>query len=357
MQHPLGILKSLNKLKLNSLDETDKRLEQLDQVELNETLALEGDKRAQLFNLLINACELFNFNSIKRCTLLNPNQKRVLLHYAKNPLKLKHISRLSVRRYVFKFATIFFNDDENASSSSAFSALENRFQQQHSFDYRSKSFDCSSTDFSVDNWPNHDLMQDSYLYNKQAYKKYVGNRYQKCINRVEEKLFHKPDTKQYNLYTADKLNDDSDKLVFNQEFAIKFGLTTEEMEIVKARKRHQLNGQAINRLNLKNKGDEKSMINSKKDLCNVAQLPIDFRVSPSIEWPVNLIELDSKFNDYNHKYYSSLKDSASTSIDQLREYFNFDSDRFKCSASYAIHILDNLPVPVYLRKYLLYEED
>ena len=253
-------------MKLNSLDETDKQLEQLDQVKLNEQLAIEGDEKAQLFNLLINACELFNFNSIKRCTLLSQNQKRILLHYAKNPLKLKHLSRLAIRKSTFRFASYFFSDEDNATC--AYYALENRFQQNSPDGFRSKSFDYNTNDLIADNWQNHDLMQDSYLFNKNSYKKYVGNRYQKCINRIEDKLFSKSDSKQI------RSNDESDKLVFNKEFAIKSGLTTEEMDIVKMRREYQLNQQS-NKLNI---DDNLSISNYKSNMHNLAiSLPIGYR--------------------------------------------------------------------------------
>lgn len=359
VQHPLGILKCMNRLPLNSLDESANPSDQLDQVELNEKLAFAGDEKARLFYLLVNACELFNINSIRRCTLLNQNQKRVLLHYAAHPPNLKHLSRLSLRRYTFKFAQSFFNDDQNASS--AYYALENRFnQQQNSPELRSKSFDYNTKDLVMDNWQNHDLLNDSYLYNKNSYKKYVGNRYQKCVNRIEEKLFYRPNARQKFYFKNNKLQLDSsdDKLVFNQSFAVSFGLTSDEMEIVKMRHEHQLNEQKNDQSKLKKFGDDNDLMDSKLTGANrnIAMLPVGYRVPPGCQWPIRLIDLDSKFNEYNFRYYSSLN-SASSLIDQLREYFNFDASRFKCANSFAVHILGNLPIPTYLRRYVLYEDD
>ena len=353
VQHPLGILKCLNKLHLNNLEDSLDRqvqLDQLDQVELNEQLAIEGDKRAQLFNLLINSCELFNIQAIKRCTLLNQNQKRLLLHYSIQPIKLKNLSRLSLRRYVFQFSQQFFTDEQNASS--AYYALDNnKLNQQQLPELRSKSFDYNTSGDLV--MGRHDLLNDSYLYNKNAYKKYVGNRYQKCVNRIEDKLFYKPSTRQH----LDNLIDD--KVIFNQELAIQYGLTSEEMEVVKLRHEFQLNEQKQSELQLnkfKRFNDDNLTIESRLSNRNIAMLPLGFRVPPGCNWPTKLIDLDSKFNDYNFKYYSSLN-SASTFIDQLREYFNFDENCFKCSASFAVHILNHLPMPIYLRKYVQYEED
>lgn len=362
VQHPLGILKCLNKLPLNSLEESTKQ-DQLDQVKLNEQLAFANDKKAQLFYSLINACELFDINCIKRCSLLNQNQKRVLLHYAVNPSKLKHLARLALRKYVFKFAQSFFNDDQNASS--VCYVLENRLnqQQQNSPELRSKSFDYITNDLVTDNWQINDVLNDSYLYNKNSYKKYTGNRYQKCVNRIDERLFYKPNIRQKFYFKNNKLqqfDNSDDKLVFNQEFAISFGLTTDEMEIVKSRREYQLNEQKKNDCLLKSKSfesnDHSITKSSNLDNHNIVQLPIGYRVPPGIDWPIRLIDLDSKFNDYNFKYYSSLN-SASSLIDQLREYFNFDETKFKCSGSFAVHILGNLPMPIYLRRYVLYKED
>ena len=364
VQHPLGILKCMNRLPLNNLDEsTSECQDQLDQVELNEKLAFAGDEKARLFYLMVNACEQFNAASILRCKLLKPNQKRVLLNYATNPPNLKHLSRLSLRRYVFKFAQSFFSDDQNASS--AHYALENRFNQpENSPELRSKSFDYNTKDLVMDNWQNHDLTNDSYLRNKNSYKKYVGNRYQKCVNRIEEKLFCRPNNKQKFYFKNNKLQLDSsadDKPVFNQSFAISFGLTSEEMEIVKMRHEHQLNEAKTDECSfskLKKFSDDNNrelMDGRLGSNRNIAMMPVGYRVPPGCQWPIRLIDLDSKFNEYNFRYYSSLN-SASSLIDQLREYFNFD-DRFKCANSFAVHILGNLPIPIYLRRYVLYEDD
>lgn len=265
---------------------------------------------------------------------------------------------------MFKFAQSFFNDDQNASS--AHYALENRFnQQQNSPELRSKSFDYNTKDLVVDNWQNHDVQNDSYLYNKNSYKKYVGNRYQKCVNRIEEKLFCRPASKQKFYFKNNKLQLDSgadDKPVFNRSFAVSFGLTSEEMEIVKMRHEHQLNEQknADSSFNRHKKfSDDNSCDLTNPDRTtgrNIAQLPVGYRLPPGCQWPIRLIDMDSKFNEYNFRYYSSLN-SASSLIDQLREYFNFDASRFKCANSFAVHLLGNLPMPTYLRRYVLYEEE
>ena len=359
VQHPLGILKSLNKLSLNSLsDEELAKQGQLDQVELIEHLAFAGDKKARLFYLICNACERFNQQAIRRCSLLNQNQKRVLLHYARNPSKLKHLARLSLRRYVFKFAQAFFDDDQNASS--AYYSMECRLQQ-NSPELRSRSFDYDKNDLVANNWQFSDIQNDSYVLNKNAYRRYLGNRYQKCINRIEDKLFCKPDKTGLNRFDESS----NGKLVFNQEFAISCGLTTEEMEIVKLRHEYQLNEcennanlYSFNKLGLRRYKTDGQASKSRSSIPNnVAMLPVGFRLPPGSEWPLKLVELDSRFNDYNFKYYRSLN-SASSLVDQLREYFtSFDASRFKCSSSFAVYILGNLPMPVCLRKYLQYEDE
>ena len=72
MHHPIGILKTLHKIHLSI--------------------------SSDVMNLVLEAAELFSISGIKRCTLLSPSQKEVILKTAVNPTSLKHLVRLKIRQ-------------------------------------------------------------------------------------------------------------------------------------------------------------------------------------------------------------------------------------------------------------------
>jgi len=72
MHHPLGILKCIHKLQVGKDDE--------------------------VLHLILNAAESFSVPSIKRSSLLNDSQRRLLLKFASVPQPLKHVARIFIRQ-------------------------------------------------------------------------------------------------------------------------------------------------------------------------------------------------------------------------------------------------------------------
>lgn len=54
--------------------------------------------KSDVFELICEVAEGFSITGIKRCSLLNDNQRKVLLERASTPTTLKHLTRITVRR-------------------------------------------------------------------------------------------------------------------------------------------------------------------------------------------------------------------------------------------------------------------
>ena len=53
--------------------------------------------KSDVFQLVMESAESFSMTGIKRCSLLNENQRKALLERASTPTPLKHLTRMKVR--------------------------------------------------------------------------------------------------------------------------------------------------------------------------------------------------------------------------------------------------------------------
>ena len=312
VQHPLGILKAINKLRLpepNHQATIERPLDEADSIDSRSTTATDQ----QILDLLLQATERFNIQAIRRCSLLNETQRRYLLKHATRPRSLIHLTRLALRRYVFAVAELSFNYDS----------------QRHTVDANCLSdlagvrFLSQSRGGQADaNWNGEsDENEDSYVLNRHAYKRYVGNRFQNY-----EKLHHQSlvcEHEQCDPDTCDQLR-----------FARSCGLTSEEMDILRCLRTRS-----------------KQVAQNEQD--EVYALPIGYRIPPGSDWPLRLIQINSNYHDYHVKY-AAYQSGWCGSLCETFQKFN--PHRFKSAASFALFLLQQLPLPASLKEFLLYQD-
>lgn len=303
VQHPLGILKCLNRLHVAQSPDAEPA----------------GDR--EILDSLLEATERYNVQAISRCSLLNDAQRRYLLAKAGQPRSLKHMARVSMRRYAFALAEQVFTGGVGGEAGLASGGIS-----------RSNSGDQEPAGAPSDE------QEDSYVLNRNAYKRYVGDRYQNYGQRSNRTLV---------CQHAQCEPDGCERL----RFARACGLTTEEMQLLRERNHGAEPTAAADAAAEQTPSDSSS---------ETLALPVGYRIPPGSDWPMRLIQMNTSYHDYHLKYSGSggdLVDGPQRLAGFLRRlHLRESADRFKSAPALAVYLLGQLPLPVSLNRYLLYEE-
>lgn len=323
VQHPLGILKCLNKLRL-PLDMSDRDSPQLEQMERQpDETNREVSSDCEILNILLDAAERFSIQAIRRCSLLNATQKAYILSIAQQPRSLKQTARLALRRHVFDVADHVF-EYVHRSTMDEIDCNSNFISNDSIGGGRCISRASSSDDSS--GMPELEDADDSYVVNRNAYKRYVGDRYSRMTNHqmLRDLLCpHSP---------VEGEQHDCEQTML----ARACGLTTDEMQALRARHDSALDPKMLETLD------------------DVYALPVGYRIPPGSDWPIKLIQINQNYHEYSMRWSSPWILNCNSGYVQMFKD-NDSNEQFKSSAMFALFILRQLPLPHTLTQYVLFE--